>query len=250
MNNIRDWCISRQIWWGHRIPAWYCDKCGKITVSIEDPSSCSHCRSSSINQDPDVLDTWFSSALWPFSTLGWPDNTKDFRTFYPTDVLVTSFDIIFFWVARMMMMGIKFTGQVPFRDVYIHALVRDISGKKMSKSRGNVIDPLFLMEKYGTDALRFTLIALAAQGRDIKISEERVAGYRNFANKIWNSARFVLMNIDEIHFGDNQNPPADLSLPDKWILTHFSRLISHIRESLGSYSFDEAGRALYQFFLA
>jgi len=248
MENIRDWCISRQIWWGHRIPAWYCDKCGKITVSIEDPLSCSQCSSSSIHQDPDVLDTWFSSALWPFSTLGWPEKTKDFQVYYPTAVLVTSFDIIFFWVARMMMMGIKFTGQVPFRDVYIHALVRDISGKKMSKSRGNVIDPLFLMEKYGTDALRFTLIALAAQGRDIKISEERVAGYRNFANKIWNSARFVLMNIDDLPIGDPQKPPASLSLPDKWILTRLSRLIAHIRESLGSYAFDEAGRALYQFF--
>ncbi|MDP2689571.1 MAG: valine--tRNA ligase, partial [Deltaproteobacteria bacterium] len=179
MRNIRDWCISRQIWWGHRIPAWHCG-CGHLTVSTADPTECGRCGSREITQDPDVLDTWFSSALWPFSTLGWPDKTEDLERFYPTAVLSTSFDIIFFWVARMMMMGLKFMGRVPFRDVYIHALIRDAQGQKMSKSKGNVIDPLVMMGEYGTDAFRFTLAVLAAQGRDIKLAEDRIAGYRNF----------------------------------------------------------------------
>jgi valyl-tRNA synthetase len=195
MENIRDWCISRQIWWGHRIPAWYCDQCGEITVAKEDPASCAFCGSAGIHQETDVLDTWFSSALWPFSTMGWPDRTALLSTFYPTSCLVTGFDILFFWVARMMMMGLHFMGEVPFREVYIHALVRDAQGQKMSKSKGNVIDPLTVIDQYGTDAFRFTLAAFAAQGRDIKLAEERIAGYRNFANKVWNAARFSLMNL-------------------------------------------------------
>ena len=194
MNNIRDWCISRQIWWGHRIPAWYCGACGEITVERDDPSACSHCGSKNIEQESDVLDTWFSSALWPFSTLGWPNKTVELETFYPTSCLVTGFDILFFWVARMMMMGLKFMGRVPFRDVYIHALVRDVEGQKMSKSKGNVIDPLEIIDKFGTDSFRFTLAAMAAQGRDIRLAEDRIEGYRHFVNKIWNAARFVLMN--------------------------------------------------------
>ena len=196
MYNIKDWCISRQIWWGHRIPAWHCADCLGITVSKTEAKKCVKCNGANISQDPDVLDTWFSSALWPFSTLGWPEETKEQDIFYPTSVLFTSFDIIFFWVARMIMMGLKFKGEVPFKVVYIHALVRDAEGQKMSKSKGNVIDPLTVMGQYGTDALRFTLAAFAAHGRDIKLSEERIEGYRNFANKIWNLARFTLMNVE------------------------------------------------------
>ncbi|MDY7036914.1 MAG: valine--tRNA ligase, partial [Thermodesulfobacteriota bacterium] len=195
MDNIKDWCISRQIWWGHRIPAWYCKECGEIIVARDNPETCFSCKSNNLHQETDVLDTWFSSALWPFSTLGWPDDTDELKTFYPTSVLITGFDILFFWVARMMMMGLSFMGDIPFKDVYIHALVRDAKGKKMSKSKGNVIDPLEVIEQFGTDAFRFTLSALAAQGRDIKLSEERISGYRHFVNKIWNSARLVLMNL-------------------------------------------------------
>ncbi len=213
MENIKDWCISRQIWWGHQIPAWYCKTCDEANliagtegnyrltkdaqpfVSRQVPESCPRCGGKDLIQDPDVLDTWFSSGLWPFSTLGWPDKTEDLKTFYPTSTLVTGFDILFFWVARMIMMGLKFMGDVPFRDVYIHALVRDEQGQKMSKSKGNVIDPLEIMGKYGTDAFRFTLAAMAAMGRDIKLAEERIAGYQNFVNKLWNAARFVQMNF-------------------------------------------------------
>ncbi|MBW1992462.1 MAG: valine--tRNA ligase, partial [Deltaproteobacteria bacterium] len=194
MTNIRDWCISRQIWWGHRIPAWTCTDCGQETVSRQDPSTCPACGSPRLEQETDVLDTWFSSALWPFSTLGWPDDTPELKIFYPTSVLVTAFDILFFWVARMMMMGIHVMQDVPFREVYIHALVRDPEGRKMSKSRGNIIDPLDLMDTYGTDAFRFSLAAFAAMGRDIRLSEERIIGYRNFVNKVWNACRFTLMN--------------------------------------------------------
>jgi valyl-tRNA synthetase len=246
MNNIRDWCISRQIWWGHRIPAWYCHDCGEVTVSTEPVSACAACGSSQVEQDQDVLDTWFSSALWPFSTMGWPEKTRDLEVFYPTSVLVTGFDILFFWVARMMMMGLKFMGDVPFRDVYIHALVRDAEGQKMSKSRGNVIDPLLVIEKFGTDAFRFTLAAFAAQGRDIRLSEERLAGYRNFANKIWNASRFSLSNLQ----GYAPNQPmgqADLTLADRWILCRVNRAISEVRLALDNYKFNEAASAIYQF---
>ncbi|MDI6890694.1 MAG: valine--tRNA ligase [Thermodesulfovibrionales bacterium] len=226
MENIRDWCISRQIWWGHRIPAWYCQKMQNakckmqngVTVSRVIPTICPYCGSEELIQDEDVLDTWFSSALWPFSTLGWPDKTVDLETFYPTTVLVTGFDIIFFWVARMIMMGLKFMGDVPFRDVYIHALVRDIKGQKMSKSKGNVVDPLTMMDRYGTDAFRFTLAAFAAQGRDIKFSEERVEGYRHFVNKLWNAARFITMNLKTVTSNKLQviSENEDSSLVTPW----------------------------------
>ena len=209
MENIKDWCISRQIWWGHRIPVWYCqkmqnEKCkmkNGIIVSRQTPERCPFCGSKELVQDEDVLDTWFSSALWPFSTFGWPEPTDDLKKFYPTSVLVTAFDILFFWVARMIMMGLKFMGDAPFRDVYIHAIIRDSSGQKMSKSKGNVIDPLIMIDKYGADAFRFTLCAFAAQGRDIRFSEERVEGYRHFVNKLWNATRFIMMNIktDEVN---------------------------------------------------
>ncbi|MDI6753419.1 MAG: valine--tRNA ligase [Thermodesulfobacteriota bacterium] len=246
MNNIRDWCISRQIWWGHRIPAWYCSDCREVTVSAQPVSQCASCASSRVEQDQDVLDTWFSSALWPFSTLGWPEKTKDLQVFYPTSVLVTGFDILFFWVARMMMMGIKFMGDVPFRDVYIHALVRDAEGQKMSKSRGNVVDPLVVIEKYGTDAFRFTLSAFAAQGRDVRLSEERLAGYRNFANKIWNASRFTLSNL-EGYDPNREIGQVELTLADRWILSRVNRTIGEVRQGLDSYKFNEAASAIYQF---
>jgi valyl-tRNA synthetase len=245
MENIRDWCISRQIWWGHRIPAWYCGGCGEVIVSAGEPQTCKNCGSKDLTQEEDVLDTWFSSALWPFSTLGWPTKSKDLETFYPTSALVTGFDILFFWVARMMMMGIKFMGEVPFRDVYIHALVRDAKGQKMSKSLGNVIDPLVMIEKYGTDAFRFTLAALAAQGRDIRLAEDVIEGYRHFANKIWNVARFVLLNLND--YSPDENLGAHYSLADKWILSRANQLIQNVRDALGEYRFNEAASFLYQF---
>jgi len=246
MYNIRDWCISRQIWWGHRLPAWTCKECGEITVSKEDPEVCAHCGSSRIVQEEDVLDTWFSSALWPFSTLGWPEDTEELRLYYPTSLLVTSFDILFFWVARMLMMGIHFMGAVPFRDVYIHALVRDEKGQKMSKSRGNVIDPLVMIERYGADALRFTLAALAAQGRDIKLAESRIEGFRHFVNKIWNAARFVLLNLKD--FEKRDLSPEELPKEARWILSRLSRTVRRVRAALDSYEFDQAALAIYHFF--
>jgi valyl-tRNA synthetase len=247
MKNIRDWCISRQLWWGHRIPAYYCDECGHITVSMTEPSVCEKCSSEQIHQDDDVLDTWFSSGLWPFSTLGWPDKTKELSKYYPTSVLVTGFDIIFFWVARMMMMGLKFMGKVPFKDVYIHALVRDEHGHKMSKSRGNVIDPLVMMDKYGTDSFRFALSIFAAQGRDVIMSEKRVEGYRSFTNKIWNATRYILMNL-----GDSFTP-RDLSADelqrfDRWILHSLNMTIRNTEKSLAEYRFNDAAQGLYDFF--
>ncbi|HXZ36902.1 MAG TPA: valine--tRNA ligase [Thermodesulfobacteriota bacterium] len=246
MNNIRDWCISRQIWWGHRIPAWFCEKCNEVIVSIEPVTQCPACGSSAVRQETDVLDTWFSSALWPFSTMGWPKKTKDLEVFYPTSVLVTGFDILFFWVARMMMMGLKFMEEVPFREVYIHALVRDAEGQKMSKSRGNVIDPLEVIEKFGTDSFRFTLAAFAAQGRDIRLSEDRISGYRNFANKIWNASRFTLTNLQG--FNPEKSPgKTELTLADKWILSRVNRVVAEVREGLDSYKFNEAASAVYQF---
>jgi len=244
MYNIRDWCISRQIWWGHQIPAWTCDDCGEITVAGEDPTACSKCGSAQLTRDTDVLDTWFSSALWPFSTMGWPEHTKLLETFYPTATLVTGFDILFFWVARMMMMGLHFMDDVPFRDVYVHALVRDEHGKKMSKSKGNVIDPLNVIDVYGTDAFRFTLSAFAAQGRDIKMSEKRVEGYRNFINKLWNAARFALMHLQE---RVDLPPKAMLSVPDRWILSRLQGLIRETGQALDDYRFNDAAAMLYQF---
>lgn len=245
MNNIKDWCVSRQIWWGHRIPAWYCQGCGEVHVAKEEPSSCRACGGRDLAQETDVLDTWFSSALWPFSTLGWPDSTVELETFYPTSVLITGFDILFFWVARMMMMGIHFKGDVPFREVYIHALVRDAEGKKMSKSKGNVIDPLEVMDEFGTDAFRFTLAALAAQGRDIKLSEERILGYRHFVNKIWNAARFALMNLEGE--GRVEGNDRTYTLADRWICTRLSQVCEEIGRALEDYRFNEAAGLCYQF---
>jgi valyl-tRNA synthetase len=247
MRNIKDWCISRQIWWGHRIPAWYCDDCGTITVSRTDAAACGNCKSTKVRQETDVLDTWFSSALWPFSTLGWPDKTKELSVYYPTSVLITSFDIIFFWVARMIMMGLHFMKEVPFKDVYIHALVRDAEGQKMSKSKGNVIDPLVMIDQYGTDAFRFTLTAFAAQGRDIKMSAERIEGYRNFANKIWNASRFVMMNLE-----DEFSPAAalvtkDTSLADRWILSRLNSVNKEVQAALAEYRFNDVASSLYHF---
>ncbi len=244
MNNIRDWCISRQIWWGHQIPAWTCDGCDEVVVSMETPTVCPKCGETKLVRETDVLDTWFSSALWPFSTMGWPDNTRLLKTFYPTSVLVTGFDILFFWVARMMMMGIHFIGNVPFEDVYVHALVRDEDGQKMSKSKGNVIDPLTIIEDYGTDAFRFTLAAFAAQGRDIKMSEKRVEGYRHFVNKLWNAARFALMHLNQ---GYEKINPAHLSLPDHWILSRLNRVIEATVDALDTYRFNDAAGELYNF---
>ncbi len=245
MDNIRDWCISRQIWWGHRIPAWTCRDCDELIVSREDPGVCPRCQGSELVQDEDVLDTWFSSALWPFSTLGWPENTRELKKFYPTSVLVTGFDILFFWVARMMMMGIHFMKDVPFRHVYIHALVRDARGQKMSKSKGNVIDPLVVMDRYGTDAFRFTLTAFAAMGRDIKMSEDRVEGYRHFINKIWNAARFSLMNLEERT--EEFNPDKVQGLAHKWILHRLEEIKAETAESIEEYRFNDAAQGLYQF---
>jgi len=244
MENIRDWCISRQIWWGHQIPAWTCAACGEIVVAMDAPQVCPSCGGGRLVQEEDVLDTWFSSALWPFSTMGWPDQTPLLKAFYPTSVLVTAFDILFFWVARMMMMGLHFMQAVPFRDVYIHAIVRDEDGQKMSKSKGNVIDPLEIIERYGTDAFRFTLAAFAAQGRDIKMSDKRVEGYRHFINKLWNAARFTLMNLDRRY---PLPAPGRLSVVDRWILSRLSRTITDVVQSLDAYRFNDAAGALYRF---
>jgi valyl-tRNA synthetase len=247
MTNIRDWCISRQIWWGHRIPAWTCTACGQVIVSREDPTACP-CGGDLV-QETDVLDTWFSSALWPFSTLGWPDVTPELKLFYPTTVLITAFDILFFWVARMMMMGIHFMHEVPFHEVYIHALVRDPEGQKMSKSKGNVIDPLELMDQYGTDAFRFSLAAFAAMGRDVRLSEERIAGYRNFANKVWNACRFTLMNLEGFDPAGAGGEPdfKALTTVEAWIMSRLQEVITETRGSLDSYAFDQAANVLYQF---
>jgi valyl-tRNA synthetase len=247
MENIRDWCISRQIWWGHRIPAWFCDHCGEITVAMEAPTTCAKCGSDELRQETDVLDTWFSSALWPFSTMGWPDQTPELKTFYPTACLVTGFDILFFWVARMMMMGLHFMDEVPFTDVYIHALVRDAQGHKMSKSKGNVIDPLTVIDQYGTDAFRFTLAAFAAQGRDIKLAEERIAGYRNFCNKVWNAARFTMMNLEDFDPDCVSYDALEFSQGDKWILHRLNETARIVDETLTGYRYNESAMALYQF---
>jgi len=244
MNEIRPWCISRQIWWGHRIPAWKCGECDEIIVVIDTPETCPKCGGKNLVQESDVLDTWFSSALWPFSTMGWPEKTPLLKTFYPTSVLITGFDILFFWIARMMMMGIHFMGEVPFKDVYIHALVRDEEGNKMSKSKGNVIDPLTVIDHYGTDAFRFTLAAFAAQGRDIKMSEKRVEGYRNFVNKLWNASRFSFMHIDKGYNGIDYN---QLSLPDKWIFSRLNSVTKNVNDALDNYRFNDAAGIIYKF---
>ncbi len=245
MDNIQDWCISRQLWWGHRIPAWYCANCSEITVSREDPVACSHCGATELERDPDVLDTWFSSWLWPFSTLGWPEDTEDLRAFYPTSVLETGYDILFFWVARMVFAGQHFTGSLPFHTVFLHGLVRDKQGRKMSKSIGNVIDPRELMAQYGTDALRFTIATGGTPGNDIKLDPQRVEEGRNFITKIWNAARFALSHHLERALGQ---PPAPLSLADRWLLSRASRAIDDVTRLIESYQFGEAGRQAHDFF--
>jgi len=247
MENIRDWCISRQIWWGHRIPVWYCEECGKIIAAVEEPHKCPDCGGESLKQDEDVLDTWFSSALWPFSTLGWPDKTEALETFYPTSLLVTGFDIIFFWVARMMMMGLYIMKKVPFNDVYLHALVRDEEGDKMSKSKGNSIDPLKMIDRYGADAFRFTLAAFTAQGRDVKMSEARIEGYQHFVNKIWNTARFAFMNLEDYRGNGGEVKDSEYSLADRWIKDALNRTIGEVSRSLDEYRFNDASGAVYQF---
>ncbi|MDR0477220.1 MAG: valine--tRNA ligase [Desulfobulbaceae bacterium] len=249
MNNIRDWCISRQIWWGHRIPSWDCQDCGERIVEMADPSRCPHCGSAQIVQEEDVLDTWFSSALWPFSTMGWPEKTKELTMFYPTSVLVTSFDILFFWVARMMMMGLHFMGEPPFTDVYLHALVRDKDGRKMSKSLGNGIDPLDVMASYGADAMRFTLTALAAQGREIRLDLERIEGYKHFINKIWNAARFAHMHLADCdeHIREVADNPGQLPMAYRWILSRAEATAEVVRGAYDNFLFNEAAQAGYQF---
>jgi len=247
MFNIQDWCISRQIWWGHRIPAWFCGDCEHITVSREDAAVCAKCGSTNLHQETDVLDTWFSSALWPFSTMGWPEDTATVQKFYPTSCLVTGFDILFFWVARMMMMGLKFMDEVPFKDVYIHALVRDAQGQKMSKSKGNVIDPLHVIDEYGADAFRYTLAAFAAMGRDIKLSTDRIGGYKAFANKLWNAARFTLMNLEGFDPKMIDLEREELSLADRWILVRLAETARETNAALNDYKFNDAASILYAF---
>ncbi|MEK7408704.1 MAG: valine--tRNA ligase [Acidobacteriota bacterium] len=260
MYNIRDWCISRQLWWGHRIPAWYCADCGETTVARETPAACSKCRSGRLEQDPDVLDTWFSSGLWPFSTLGWPDQTEDLRTFYPTSLLITGFDILFFWVARMIMMGLECAGDVPFREVYIHGLVRDAERQKMSKTRGNVVDPLEITEKYGTDAVRMSLLLGAAPGTDVVLTEERILSARAFANKIWNAARFLFLNMERsgvepwapeepaLHMPEPAGPGAETALEDRWIFSRLNRAVDLASRAIDRYRYHEAAQLVWQFF--
>ena len=263
MRNIRDWTLSRQLWWGHRIPAWYCGKCAAVLVTREDPTKCSKCGSGDLKQDPDVLDTWFSSGLWPFSTLGWPGKTADFERYYPTSVLITGYDILFFWVARMIMLGMHFTGEVPFRAVYLHSLVRTGSGEKMSKSKGTGLDPVALNEQYGTDAMRFCLASMAAPGTDIVLSEDRLLGARSFANKIWNAARFLFLNLSK--FGEGGSSLDDLAAPairreapyahagaipigDRWLFARLAQTIETVDDALKHYRFHEAAQSVYQFF--
>ncbi|MGD9560397.1 MAG: valine--tRNA ligase, partial [Oscillospiraceae bacterium] len=246
MENTRDWTISRQLWWGHRIPAWYCGACGEVTVAEEAPGVCAHCGSADIHQDEDTLDTWFSSALWPFSTLGWPEDTPDYRYFYPTNTLVTGYDIIGFWVSRMIFSGLHYTGKAPFDTVLIHGLVRDAEGRKMSKSLGNGIDPLDVIDEYGADALRFTLVAGSTPGNDMRFSDEKVRASRNFANKLWNAARFVLMNLQD---GFVPGLPAleALELSDRWAVGEYNRLVAEVTDNLEHYEFGLAAQKVYDF---
>ncbi|MGC7869964.1 valine--tRNA ligase [Desulfosporosinus sp. SYSU MS00001] len=243
MENIRDWCISRQLWWGHRIPVWYCDDCGQEICSKEDPTSCPSCGGVHLKQDPDVLDTWFSSGLWPFSTMGWPEKTPELKQFYPTSVLVTGRDIIFFWVARMIFMAMEFMKEVPFPKVMIHGLVLDAKGRKMSKSLGNGVDPIEVIEQYGADTLRFMLITGNTPGNDLRFHPERLEATRNFCNKIWNASRFVLMNLEDYEVG----PRGELTLADRWILTRYASIVEKTSEALESFDLGEAGRILYEF---
>ncbi|HEX9017127.1 MAG TPA: class I tRNA ligase family protein, partial [Chloroflexota bacterium] len=251
MENIRDWCISRQLWWGHRIPVWYCDGCGEVIAAVEEPSRCPKCGSTNLRQDPDVLDTWFSSGLWPISTLGWPDETDDFKKFYPTSVMETGYDILFFWVARMIMQCMGMVGEVPFRDVYLHGLVR-IDGEKMSKSKGNVINPLDVIEKYGSDALRFAIVTGTTPGNDSQMSMTKIEASRNFANKLWNAARFVVTNVGGWEPGDLSKP---LELPagpgatdaDRWIVSRLNAVAADTQRLLETWQLGEAARNLHDF---
>ncbi len=246
LENIRDWCISRQLWWGHRIPVWYCDDCGEMMVEREDPCCCKKCGSKNIRQDNDVLDTWFSSWLWPFSTLGWPEKTPDLKRFFPTSTLVTAYDIIFFWVSRMIMASLEFMGQVPFRDIYITGLVRDRKGRKMSKSLGNGIDPLDVVDLYGADAMKFTICYLATQGQDVLVDMDSFKLGSRFANKIWNATRYLLMNLD----GRNLVPvdPSKFNSVDKWIYHSLNENVLKVRNAIEGYRFNEAAQAAYDFF--
>jgi valyl-tRNA synthetase len=264
MENIRDWCISRQLWWGHRIPVWYCDDCGEQTCTRADPTACVHCGSQNIRQDPDVLDTWFSSGLWPFSTLGWPEETPDYKYFYPTTIMETGYDILFFWVARMIMDGLEFTGQVPFHTVYLHGLIHNEEGQKMSKSKGTGIDPLPVMEEFGTDALRFTLLVGSTPGNDLNVSLKKVEGNRNFANKVWNAGRFVISAINSLTLphpslpSPREAPPKGAgrgdgdegkwTLADSWIWARLQGLIREVERLFQAYQYGEAGRQIYEFF--
>jgi valyl-tRNA synthetase len=265
LENIRPWCISRQLWWGHRIPVWYCGTCDHLTVTMKDPGACEACGSDDIRQDPDVLDTWFSSALWPFSTLGWPDKTPDMERFFPTSLMETGYDILFFWVARMIMTSTMFANDIPFHTVYLHGLVRDDQGRKMSKTTGNVVDPIALLEgaqpeelsdyvrnqypdglpAMGTDALRFTLLTGSSPGNDMNLSLQRVEGNRNFTNKIWNATRFVIGKLSETDNGDSE---PKWSVADRWIYSRLNRTISDVNRLFGSHHYGEAGRQLYEFF--
>src|SRR5271163_154597 len=263
LDNIRDWTLSRQLWWGHRIPAWYCGDCAEVIVAEEAPSTCGKCGSRKLTQDPDVLDTWFSSGLWPFSTLGWPEKTADFEKYYPTSLLITGYDILFFWVARMAMLGIHFTGKVPFRAVYLHSLVRTGSGEKMSKSKGTGLDPVVLNQQYGTDAMRFCLASMAAPGTDIVLSDDRLGSARNFANKIWNAARFLFVNLEkfeqggtameelaapEVRAGAPYAFEGTVPLADAWLFSRLASITTQVNEALANYRFHEAAQGVYQFF--
>ena len=254
MYNIRDWCISRQLWWGHRIPAWHCQGCGEIMVSRETPDTCLRCGKHELVQDPDVLDTWFSSGLWPFSTLGWPEKTADLQAFYPTSLLITGFDILFFWVARMIMLGIEFMGDVPFRQVYIHGLVRDAEKQKMSKTRGNVVDPLVVTEQYGTDATRMALLTAAAPGTDIAFTPDRLDSSRAFANKIWNAARFLFLNMDRagVKPWTPDNPesylPEGNALEDRWIFSRLNACAEQVNRAIEQFRYHDAAQSVWHFF--
>jgi valyl-tRNA synthetase len=249
MENIRDWCISRQLWWGHRIPAWHCADCKKITVARQTPTACAHCGSARIEQDPDVLDTWFSSGLWPFSTLGWPDDTEDLRTYYPTSLLITGYDILFFWAARMMMLGLELTNDVPFRQVHLHTLVRDPERQKMSKTKGNVVDPLEIIDKYGTDAVRLALMRSAAPGTDITYSEDRLNSARQFGNKMWNAARLILMNLEASGVEPSiPEPGRTETLEDRWIFSRLNATAESVNRALEQHRYHEVAEELWQFF--
>jgi valyl-tRNA synthetase len=253
LENIRDWCISRQLWWGHRIPVWYCADCNQQTVAREDPTECAHCGSKNIQQDPDVLDTWFSSGLWPFSTLGWPDETPDYKYFYPTSYMETAYDILFFWVARMIMMGVEFTEEAPFHTVYLHGLIRDEIGRKMSKTYGNVIDPLGVMDELGTDALRFTLLVGSSPGNDMNLEVSKVEANRNFANKVWNAGRFVINAVSTLTptplpQGEGRRGEGEWSLADSWIWAKLQQLVRDVERLFQTFQYGEAGRQIYEFF--